>query len=787
MKKFAILLLSVVLIVASVALVACKVDQDTCDHKWGEWVETTAATCAAEGEQTRTCSVCKKQETQKIDALEHKVLDATTGALKFCKDVDLTAGANCSLCNELLTGDTLKAALDHRTVRTVSALDPTCTKTGLTEGKKCATCNFVTVEQEVVEALGHTPVDVAATVATCTVPAYSAGTQCSRCKEYLSGHEAVTPATGHDFSDGDYFTYIECANGCGSYGRLTGGNPFETEFIYDFDAAAQQTIDIVYEELVNALKIESPTEEQISALFDLFEEYDGWVGYVQAQYQFSRILNDIAYDTSSKKEFAKLAEYYNTTIARYYSVFKAVDESAYKTRFWAWTEWDADYIAYVLSLANSYDVDNRNAVDEIIDAYYDLLDTMKGTEAEYLQLFQLYSQLVAANNNIAVAAGEANYMDYAYKNVYERDYTPEEVATMRRLVKENIGPLLADVATAYYAWDGWTSRASQLFYSQFASDYLFRDPNSYLQDSERLGMILDSRESIVDYFKFLNGDDNQVDFYGALNNLFETGNIFMGNNTNITAYTWYVYSTGTPILVFGGAKNSGVYTYRDAFTFVHEFGHYYQFAHNDLLSVPMDHDETQSQGDEMLFLAWLHANLASGLEEGFELLELSKLFDMLGSIVMSTAVDEFEYLAYTGAETFNGQPIPTVEGTDVIDYASLYALVMESYWEGITEYFNTKYWMYVAFDNAAYYISYAMSALPCIELYAKAGNEGIEAARESYLKLFTFSSNDEFLAEDDFGDKYVTATYAEILNWAGLSDPFDEELYVSIKTFFESR
>ena len=751
MKKFAILVLSLVLIVATVAFVACNKD-----------------------EEPQPCN--------------HQVLDAN-GAQLLCKNVDFESSMECSLCGEMLTGKDLVAAVEHRTPWTLNAVEATCTEDGVTEGKKCLNCNKTLVEQEVVPALGHEIVNTAATAATCTVPAYSAGTQCSRCEEYFSGHEETADPLGHDFSHGNYFAFVECIRECGVYGKLTGGNPFKTEFIYDFDENKQAEIDLVYTQLSEA--IESGTESSANVIA-LFEAYDELISYIQAQYQFARILNDIEYSAASRAEFSALSEYYNTTISRYYTLFKDIDNSNYKNDFWTWTEWDADYIQHVLDTADSYDLDNRNAVDQIIEDYEDLLGkfSSKGpSEAQLLELFDLYSQLVVANNNIATTAGYNNYMEYAYDRVYERDYTPADVSAMRALVKQNIGPILADVAHAYKQWDynyqyrgGWSSRASQLYYSQYVGNWMWGNPGNYTNDAERLGMVLNSRQSIVDYFTFLSEGDTNVDFYGAVENLFKTGNFFMGANTNITAYTWYVYSKDTPILVFGGDDK-----YQDAFTFIHEFGHYYQFVHNGLLSVPMDHDETQSQGNEMLFLAWLRANMPTGVEEGFEILELEQLLNMLGSIVLSTAVDEFEYLVYTGATEFDGQPIPTVDGSDLIDYATLYETILEAYWDGIGDWFNTSYWMYVTFDNAAYYISYAMSALPCLELYAKAGNDGLNAARASYLKLFTFSSNQDFVAEDSFGDLYVTKTYQEVLNWAGLGGPFQQNLYDTISAYFESR
>ena len=53
--------------VLSVGTSAGKVTM-TCDHVWGEWEVTEAATCAKEGTETRKCSVCEKVETEVIPA-----------------------------------------------------------------------------------------------------------------------------------------------------------------------------------------------------------------------------------------------------------------------------------------------------------------------------------------------------------------------------------------------------------------------------------------------------------------------------------------------------------------------------------------------------------------------------------------------------------------------------------------------------------------------------------------------------------------------------------------------
>lgn len=103
---------------------------------------------------------------------------------------------------------------------------------------------------------------------------------------------------------------------------------------------------------------------------------------------------------------------------------------------------------------------------------------------------------------------------------------------------------------------------------------------------------------------------------------------------------------------------------------------------------------------------------------------------------------------------------------------------------GIEKTLNSAYWRYVVIEAPCYYISYAMSALPSMGIYVKAMQEGFDVAKESYFKLFTFSDNQAFTTVDGAGDKVVTATYQEILNYCGLYGPFQQELYQQLSNFF---
>ena len=139
MKKTLWILLSLLLVLfCMVATVSC--DDDVCEHEWGAWETTTAATCTAKGVQTRTCTKCAAPETQEIAALGH------TGGTATC-----AAKAVCTTCNtaygELLAHDWNAATCTvAKTCKVCSATEgntlghtggtATCTAKAV-----CTTCN----------------------------------------------------------------------------------------------------------------------------------------------------------------------------------------------------------------------------------------------------------------------------------------------------------------------------------------------------------------------------------------------------------------------------------------------------------------------------------------------------------------------------------------------------------------------------------------------------------------------------------------------------------------------
>ena len=223
-------------------------------------------------------------------------------------------------------------------------------------------------------------------------------------------------------------------------------------------------------------------------------------------------------------------------------------------------------------------------------------------------------------------------------------------------------------------------------------------------------------------------------------------------------YGAYNTEVGVPFCFFGPGMQS-------AFTVIHELGHYYAAAAGDFYSGSMDLCETQSQGNEMLFTAYLESALSDNLAEA---LGGYKLAEMLELIIDGTVMDEFEEKIYKGK-------LPANADGDYFD--RIMAETVESYGDKTTaEWFLESMlwrWRNDGITNPVYFLSYAVSAEAAINLYCKA-LEDYKGAAESYRLLA------EGISEDD--------TYVQTLKKAGIASPFEESSYIRLqKLFSENR
>ena len=166
-----------------------------CAHENTELRNAKEATCTEPGYTGDTyCKDCSEKigTGTAIPAKGHtEVIDEAVAAT--CTTPGKTEGKHCSVCNEILVAQEVIPAKGHSWDKGVITTSPTCSDAGV-KTYTCTVCSET--KTEVLDATGHTPVDVAEQPATCTEAGHTAGVKCSVCGATISGIEEI-PATGH--------------------------------------------------------------------------------------------------------------------------------------------------------------------------------------------------------------------------------------------------------------------------------------------------------------------------------------------------------------------------------------------------------------------------------------------------------------------------------------------------------------------------------------------------------------------------------------------------------------
>ena len=166
-----------------------------CAHENTELRNAKEATCTEPGYTGDTyCKDCGEKigTGTAIPAKGHiEVIDEAVAAT--CTTPGKTEGKHCSVCNDILVAQEVIPAKGHSWDKGVITTSPTCSDAGV-KTYTCTVCSET--KTEVLDATGHTPVDVAEQPATCTEAGHTAGVKCSVCGATISGIEEI-PATGH--------------------------------------------------------------------------------------------------------------------------------------------------------------------------------------------------------------------------------------------------------------------------------------------------------------------------------------------------------------------------------------------------------------------------------------------------------------------------------------------------------------------------------------------------------------------------------------------------------------
>ena len=185
-------------------------------------------------------------------------------------------------------------------------------------------------------------------------------------------------------------------------------------------------------------------------------------------------------------------------------------------------------------------------------------------------------------------------------------------------------------------------------------------------------------------------------------------------------------------------------------------GHYYASLYNPDVS-SYDLAETQSQSNELLFLKYLESKMS---DEVYGVIKGYNMYNFAVMAVVCVIIDEFEQRVYA---------LESTEGYISADFDAIMADICQKY--GGVDYLNenivdiNNYWRSVATNNPVYYISYAVSIVSSLSLFATA-EEDEAAAREIYRILIEETEEDE--------------SFMSAVERSGLASPFDAETFAKL-------
>ncbi len=379
-------------------------------------------------------------------------------------------------------------------------------------------------------------------------------------------------------------------------------------------------------------------------------------------------------------------------------------------------------------------------VDEMIDAVRNGLLTydeyLDGIQQYYRQLNEIggpvYLELLTVDKALAKKLGVKNLTAYYYETDYTREYTPDEAQTVWQYTKEYLAPLYKQLShiinddetlvTAYYQANASAGNRTIEAYNDAIWAY---------------------------------AEEISPDMENALNAMvnYHLSSIGSSVNRQNSSYTTLLPSYIMPFMFITTLGDLS-----DVATFIHEFGHFYSFYRNGAeIDNILDVEEIQSQANEWLFMEKYQL---SGKQK--QAWMLNQLADAISTILQGCMMDEFQQYAYGRVDATDGK-----DGIDITvdELNKKFASLVEAY--GLEEDFDIipyeTLWCEITHTFIApfYYISYAMSAIPALEIY--------DISRTDRAKAIAVYNN----ITDETGYR----TFEQVLSDNGLSSPFEKAAY----------
>ena len=477
--------------------------------------------------------------------------------------------------------------------------------------------------------------------------------------------------------------------------------------------------------------------EDVDAFISLYETLDAQFSTLTSHYQMAYLENRILPTSQEANDnFLYISDLRTEMIKELMVMYRTIYDSSFRDVFYeGWTEEEIQSVLDEADLYTDEFVALQAQANELQVAYAKLDPS---TESGRLAIAKLYIDFAKVKNEIAVLLGYENYMEYAYASVYSRDYSYEQASEMAALLKEHVLPHAGMMYSTFQAnQKALQNSSSPLDYGTFlnlASTWRFFDRKA--------------KPIVESFVEELGGNAKEL-----YDDMWENGNYFIisASTADAGAFTWYLYEQEKPIMYFGPG-------YQDIFTFTHEFGHYMAQINSPEGGNNYDIAEIQSQGAEMLLLSYLKDKYKP------EIVNLLVQYNMVNNLFIlgsAMAVNEFETYVYTHLDTINAAQLAAKYEEILVD------LVGKSNVD--SGLFNKDYWSYVVVDNPGYYVSYAMSAIPALEIFATAQNDW-----------------DAALAQYNAMAYAQTPNFCEELEKAGIYSPFDPRAHELIAQMMAS-
>lgn len=353
-----------------------------------------------------------------------------------------------------------------------------------------------------------------------------------------------------------------------------------------------------------------------------------------------------------------------------------------------WTD-DSAYYAYTMG---TLDLEGYEAISQ---AYVEKQNAVLGA---------IYLELAALRQDFAKSCGYDNYADYAYEEIYNRDYTPEDIRAFHQAVKDG----------GFY---GISDTLYQLAFADPDLDVYYGDYANEETIDLVEGFMGQMSSELAESYGFMHSHG----FYDIEEAAYKDG----------SAYTTVLASYGAP---FFFSTPTGFFA--DFMRIVHEFGHYNEsYWCFDILagdSKSIDLAEVHSQGLELLFTHWYDDIFGESAQFAQDVL----MMYLIQSICDGSLYDELQQYVYT---------------TDDLTLEKInrkYRQLCGEY--GMVDQDDPREEMYSwvqinhNFTSPCYYISYAVSAAGAFDFWLSAQNGDYFDAVDQYLRFTALPDTNTF-------------------------------------------